>query len=456
MMKLKRFLLFTMVLCLIGSFIPIESKAVEVREGTSKYSNYVALGDSIAYGYGLDNRNTDSYASLVKSNYNIDSSKYSNNAIVGATCEDYYNLISGSEELKEKIRNADLITISVGSNELLGLIINAMAEAAGIDTNGGQVTGQEVYEAIQTKLTNGEASERIAIIGAVVNFFTSPDTQTAINAKISSYETYWDKTVKLLKELNPNAVIVATEFYNPYYGISIPGLDIGNFTGTAISNMNTILHRRSNNGEDYKIAEIYQSFNTTDPRLTNVNIDLQNFSKFNVDPHPNKQGHRLIATKIIEVADATEPKKETKKDISTLTISNIDDVVYTGKEIEPEITIKDNGVLLKKGTDYTVTYSNNKEVGNANATINGIGDYTGTVIKSFKIISPSNSGSGNSNGSGSGASSSNSGNSASQASQNTNSSKKRLPNTGTTTAIIGLIVITSIALVIITRKELIK
>ena len=40
------------------------------------------------------------------------------------------------------------------------------------------------------------------------------------------------------------------------------------------------------------------------------------------------------------------------------------ETLYTGKTLTPSITVKDEyGNTLKKGTDYTVTYSNNKNVG---------------------------------------------------------------------------------------------
>ena len=58
---------------------------------------------------------------------------------------------------------------------------------------------------------------------------------------------------------------------------------------------------------------------------------------------------------------------------------------YTGKAIKPSVTVKYNGKKLKKGTDYTLSYSNNKEVGTAKITVKGKGSYTGSKTLSFKI-----------------------------------------------------------------------
>ncbi|RDY22505.1 M20/M25/M40 family metallo-hydrolase, partial [Romboutsia maritimum] len=74
-----------------------------------------------------------------------------------------------------------------------------------------------------------------------------------------------------------------------------------------------------------------------------------------------------------------------KTNIADMTIGNIDNRVYTGREITPVVTVKDGSKLLEKDKDYTVSYSDNKSIGTAKVTIKGIGDYVGTTIKTFKI-----------------------------------------------------------------------
>ena len=54
---------------------------------------------------------------------------------------------------------------------------------------------------------------------------------------------------------------------------------------------------------------------------------------------------------------------------------------YDGEEKEPKVTIEG----LTEGEDYTVSYSNNIEPGEAKVTIKGIGKYSGEVEKTFKI-----------------------------------------------------------------------
>lgn len=57
-----------------------------------------------------------------------------------------------------------------------------------------------------------------------------------------------------------------------------------------------------------------------------------------------------------------------------------------GKAIEPAVSVTCNGRTLVKGTDYTVTYLNNTNIGTATVYIYGIGNYSGSVYKTFKIL----------------------------------------------------------------------
>ena len=74
-----------------------------------------------------------------------------------------------------------------------------------------------------------------------------------------------------------------------------------------------------------------------------------------------------------------------KNNFKKATISGISNKSYTGKNITQSITVKYNGKALKKGTDYTVSYSSNKNIGTATVKVAGKGSYTGTITKTFKI-----------------------------------------------------------------------
>ncbi len=59
----------------------------------------------------------------------------------------------------------------------------------------------------------------------------------------------------------------------------------------------------------------------------------------------------------------------------------------TGKAIKPTVkVISKSGKVLKLNTDYTLTYSANKNPGLASVTIKGKGSYTGSVKKTYYIV----------------------------------------------------------------------
>ena len=58
---------------------------------------------------------------------------------------------------------------------------------------------------------------------------------------------------------------------------------------------------------------------------------------------------------------------------------------YTGKALKPAVTVTYNGTTLVKGTDYSVSYSNNKEPGTAAVKVTGQGSYSGSLSKTFQI-----------------------------------------------------------------------
>ena len=70
---------------------------------------------------------------------------------------------------------------------------------------------------------------------------------------------------------------------------------------------------------------------------------------------------------------------------SAIVKARVSDRAYTGSAQKPKPTVVAAGSVLKEGTDYTLSYSNNVNVGTASVTIKGKGNYRGSVTKNFKI-----------------------------------------------------------------------
>lgn len=77
-------------------------------------------------------------------------------------------------------------------------------------------------------------------------------------------------------------------------------------------------------------------------------------------------------------------------DVAKATVKGIKNKEYTGKAVTLSLKVTLNGKTLKKGTDYTVSYKNNKNIGKATVTIKGKGNYTGKLVKTFNITKKTN------------------------------------------------------------------
>ncbi|MDD3746895.1 MAG: leucine-rich repeat protein [Anaerostipes sp.] len=87
-----------------------------------------------------------------------------------------------------------------------------------------------------------------------------------------------------------------------------------------------------------------------------------------------------------EYTDTKEVIIPQKKNIASAGVSGIYSKNYTGKsQTQSKISLRAGSTTLKAGTDYTVSYTNNKYIGTATITITGKGNYGGTLKKTFKI-----------------------------------------------------------------------
>ncbi len=92
-----------------------------------------------------------------------------------------------------------------------------------------------------------------------------------------------------------------------------------------------------------------------------------------------------VSEGIYASANATYNLLISPKELTADMVSAIEDVTYNGLAHEPSVEVTDE-VDLTIGTDYTVSYSDNINAGQAKVTITGTGNYTGDIEKTFKIV----------------------------------------------------------------------
>jgi len=72
--------------------------------------------------------------------------------------------------------------------------------------------------------------------------------------------------------------------------------------------------------------------------------------------------------------------------ISLAKLASVKDQVFTGKALQPDLTLTYKNTDLVLGTDYRVEFFNNQNIGQASLTIHGIGKYTGSKSGAFSIV----------------------------------------------------------------------
>lgn len=103
-------------------------------------------------------------------------------------------------------------------------------------------------------------------------------------------------------------------------------------------------------------------------------------------------GKTLEAGKLIKIVRAenaiTEPIDASGATVTLGDEGLLDDVFYeyTGEAVEPGVTVELDGQTLTEGTDYYVSYTDNINKGTATVTVTFMGNYKGTVTKTFEIV----------------------------------------------------------------------
>ena len=83
-------------------------------------------------------------------------------------------------------------------------------------------------------------------------------------------------------------------------------------------------------------------------------------------------------------SDVADPEPSS---IAGATVSVDSEEAYTGESVEPAVTVTLGSKTLVEGTDYTVSYEDNVEIGTATVTVTGAGDYAGVSKANFQIES---------------------------------------------------------------------
>lgn len=239
---------------------------------------YAALGDSIAYGYGLDNRERDAYPYITAEAIGAD--KFYDFTLCGAYTSD---IIKMAEKNADALSEADVISLTVGSNSLFVPFLMSAADMAGVEFPETEASADKLEGAVD-----------ISVIVALYRAYSNEKSpqRKSMDEAFAQFRKEWIELIDLVTEISSHADIVVTGYYNPYryWNIKPLNMEMGNIVQIYISKMNKFIEVSCR--KKYRIADISEVMSDNIP-------DIKNPANNRFDPHPDSRWQAYIAKAVI-------------------------------------------------------------------------------------------------------------------------------------------------------------
>ena len=240
-----------------------------------KYEKLLLLGDSITYGYGLDGDRDScrSYGNQLREHLEIKTENFKNAAVNGDASAELLSLLP---TIQKEVREADLIVVTIGGNDMLDIIWGI---AGAVEWN---------EEKLIAALNDPEGTSKLLEM----------ITMDVVSNAIIKYSVNLSAVVGYIRSNNQNARVLFLAQYDPASGLELGAL--GQITASAIKLLNTQM-RESVVAGGCEYVDVYTPFVGKGAEWTNM---------LSADIHPNQLGHDKIFEIITEYLDKTEDDME--------------------------------------------------------------------------------------------------------------------------------------------------
>ena len=280
----KKILAMLLCLCMVVCMIPLSAGAEEVEAPKV----YVALGDSIPAGYGVDEGKA--YPELLAETCGYTLQNLSESGAVSA------DLTETIQENLTAIASADIITITVGGNDLMDDLYDYVANAYNA-ANSPEVPFTK--EIIQQKLAEGDSTVFMAVLPYLAAYTKSEN----VKAVIENFSNKLVGAIAAIKAVNADVAIVVTTQYNPYtylakalennplYADYATLLATGFEAG--VTALNTVISTLPALTQACTVADVYSVFAAAEENPCNAGFTSE--TTYTLDFHPNAYGQSLYA-----------------------------------------------------------------------------------------------------------------------------------------------------------------
>ncbi len=205
-MATKFKVMLTVMLCaalLLGfaKAVSLPGEPAKIQAESRAKKLLIALGDSIARGYGLEHPNEMCYGALLAEFYDM---RFENHAVDGYTAQNTLSSLQ-NKTVRESIATADVICVSVGGNELLGVFLSVL-------------TKELSKESLKSEKIQGQ-------LAALIRVFNKEENIEALHAGMSggvkAFERDFPALIEDLRQQNPEAIIISQTVYNPVLALPL-------------------------------------------------------------------------------------------------------------------------------------------------------------------------------------------------------------------------------------------
>ena len=324
----KRLIAALLSLCMLLGMAPLSALAAQPV--------YVALGDSISTGYGLDPEKAEpSFVEQIAEQQELSMTMLAEDGETTASL--LAKLADADGEVAKALETADVVTLTIGGNDFMNALYEYMADAYN-QAVGTSVTAERFKEALEGKDAVLEQAAALAFVTQNISGFAVEAGGTLL----TQFETALNGIASSIRSYTEAPVVVATQ-YNPYRfaadEVSGEPATTAQAIADAFDAMLALMNEKIKaleEQEGFFAADVFSAFDEAQQNPCNAS-----FLSSNLDFHPNAHGHTLMAQTVGEVVKSAlngGTAESTNITVGGVTLSYVDAPVYASTDGEGKVT----------------------------------------------------------------------------------------------------------------------
>ena len=270
---------------------------------------YLALGDSITFGYEPSDEILDGYGytgeqltdeCFVQILAKEKGYEAINKGVVGNTAAGIKNQLD-SGELDSYIDQAQIVTITCGGNDLMGLVYSKTADLYNqYYGKNDPLTSDDVVSILGGFKEVDQTTQQMLQLSALTVIQKMDTDKTYIadfDSAVNDFISRLNEVTSYIKEKNPKASIFMETQYNPYEHFTYWKV-ISKHIGNCAVKLNDAIENNATTGQ-YTVVDVYSAFEGNTATYCNARGDSKD--DLFLDFHPSIEGHKVIAQCFSEV-----------------------------------------------------------------------------------------------------------------------------------------------------------